>query len=1223
MLRKAISFLPMVVVALGLVSGAAFASDACSPTNPNAKTAIVQIPEAGTPNTPVGGVADGWVLIYKDAGLTQLSREVYCRNNLIRFAASVGDGNFQANPECGQTACTRVAATGKLHQAALKSDTGNANRFVFAAKKNAFGLTGFSTLHTFTGCPDGAQDQSGVIQDANGNLYGTTRAGGNGICSGIGRANGTVYKLSPASGGGATETLLHTFTYGDSKGWEPAAGLAFDSSGNLWGQTIAGGTGGSCGTSGCGVIYELTPGSGSTWNESLIYNFLGYAGNYLDGSITDLTLNPSSGIFYGVSTLGNTGPGGAIFSLIGSTVNPVYNSQGNNYPLYVRGNLAIDSAGNLYGATADGGTFGEGDVYQVNPSTGNATTLYSFVGGLQDGCTPASEPILDAAGNIYGTTSMCNVYSGGNVWKLTPQAGGTYSYTQLYQFCTPTASNCTDGQSPFGSLAMDSFGNIYGTTGNGGDMSCGSASTDDYGGCGTLFMISAAPTGGCQGNTYSSNPSYCESVLHTFEDGTDGAHPTTAVTLAPDGNLYGTTSASSSSSQDGVVWGYLLNTLTVTLAGGGTGTVVATSPTSINCPGICSGPYVPGTVVTLKATAATGFTFQGWSGACSGTSTTCAVTMTTSESVTATFTSNNLQTTTTTLKSSPTSSSYGQSVTFTATVKPTSGSGTPTGTVTFYNTGTALGTGTVSSGVAKLSTTALPAGTDSITATYSGDNTYSGSTSSALNQTVSQENSTTALGCTPSTASYGQSVTCTATITPQYGGALTGTVTFYNGASSIGTATLSGTTATLTTSTLPVGTDSLTATYGGDANNLGSTSSAFTETVSGGTTTTALASSLSPSTYGENVTFTATITPQGGGSVTGTVTFYNGSSPIGTGPVSSNKATLTIGTLPVGTDSITATYGGDSGHSGSTSSAVSQTVTRATTTGALTSSLNPSNQGQSVTFTVTETGQYSGTPTGNVTFYNGTAALATVTLSGGTASYSTSALTAGTHSITAVYAGDSNFIGDTSPKLSQVVNKATVIATTTALTSSLNPSTYGKSVTFTATVTPSSGTGTPTGSVTFSDTFNSTTTTLGTVNLSGGVATYSTSALASGKHTIKAVYSGSSGYKTSNKTLTQTVNGLATTTKLTSSANPSTAGESVTFTATVAPASGTGTPTGSVTFSDTFNSTTTTLGKVNLSGGVATYSTSTLAAGKHTIKAVYSGDTEYKTSLKTLTQTVN
>jgi len=375
-------------------------------------------------------------------------------------------------------------------------------------------------------------------------------------------------------------------------------------------------------------------------------------------------------------------------------------------------------------------------------------------------------------------------------------------------------------------------------------------------------------------------------------------------------------------------------------------------------------------------------------------------------------------------------------------------------------------------------------------------------------------------------------------------------------------------------------------------------------------TTTTLSSSLNPSSYWQSVTFTAKVSAASG-TPTGTVTFYGGTTSLGTGTLSGGTATYSTDALPPGSSSITAVYGGDSTNAGSTSSVLSQTVSEANTTTTLTSSQNPSSVGQSVTFTAAVAGQYGGTPTGSVAFYDGTTSLGTEALTSGTAACTTSSLAAGTHSITASYSGDSNYNVSTSAALSQVVKSATTVATKTALKSSENPSLYGASVTFTATVTSTSGT--PAGIVTFYDK----TTSLGTETLNGsGVATYSTSALVAGKHTIKAVYAGSSQYKTSSKALAQNVQ-AATTTMLKSSANPSTAGEKVTFTATVTAASGK--PTGSVKFYD--GTTLLGSGKLNGSGG-ATYSTSTLASAKHTIKATYAGTTTYKTSSAILTQTV-
>ena len=146
-----------------------------------------------------------------------------------------------------------------------------------------------------------------------------------------------------------------------------------------------------------------------------------------------------------------------------------------------------------------------------------------------------------------------------------------------------------------------------------------------------------------------------------------------------------------------------------------------------------------------------------------------------------------------------------------------------------------------------------------------------------------------------------------------------------------------------------------------------------------------------------------------------------GTTVLGTGALTSGSASFTTSTLKVGTNAIKAVYAGDPNFAGSTSKAVSQVVSKATTTTALTSSLNPSKVGQSVTFTASVSPQFSGTPTGTVTFYDGTTLLKTIALSGGAAKYATKTLTSGTHIITATYNGSTSFIGS-SASLTQTVN---------------------------------------------------------------------------------------------------------------------------------------------------------------------------------------------------------
>ena len=331
---------------------------------------------------------------------------------------------------------------------------------------------------------------------------------------------------------------------------------------------------------------------------------------------------------------------------------------------------------------------------------------------------------------------------------------------------------------------------------------------------------------------------------------------------------------------------------------------------------------------------------------------------------------------------------------------------------------------------------------------------------------------------------------------------------------------------------------------------------------------------------------------------------------MGTAPLSGGTATFTLSSLAVGPHSITAAYGGDASFNPSTSAALSQTVNQAATATTLASSQNPSVFGQSVTFTATVsvTAPGAGTPSGTVTFRDGTTVLGTGTLSGGMAIFTTSTLAVGLHSITAAYDGDLSFLGSTSLALTQVVNPPAAQDTTTAVASSVNPSVFGQGVTFTATVTPTGGTGTPSGSVTFRDG----TTVLGTAPLSAGMATFTLSGLAVGPHSITAAYGGDASFNPSTSAaLNQTVTQAATATAVSSSVNPSSVGQPVTFTATVSvTAPGAGMPTGSVTFRDG----TTVLGTAPLSGGTATFTTSALAAGSHPITAAYGGDVSFTAS---------
>jgi len=566
-------------------------------------------------------------------------------------------------------------------------------------------------------------------------------------------------------------------------------------------------------------------------------------------------------------------------------------------------------------------------------------------------------------------------------------------------------------------------------------------------------------------------------------------------------------------------------------------------------------------------------------------------------------------TTTTTVAGSPSTASAGQTVTFTATVTP-SPSNPVTGTVSFLDAGVAIGSGAVSGNTAHFSTTTLAVGTHPITAQYSGDPNFSGSTSSAIGETITIGATTTALTVSPNPATYAQSVTLTGTVTPPTGLSASGTINFMDGTTSLGTATISNNVAQLSVTTLALGSHSLTAIYSGSATLATSTSSAVVENISQASTTVTNVSNLNPAPFGQAVQFTATVQTPGGTAATGSVSFSDGTTSLGSAIVTNNgtqhnTATLTYAGFQGGAHTITATYGGDSNFTGSTSAPLTETVTPVSSSVSLAASVNPVVFAQSVTFTATVTpsiaGDFAG---GTVTFLDGGATLGTVPLSTETVQLTVSNLNGGTHSITARYSGDANFAGSSSSTISESVTPA---ATTTAISSSVNPSTFGQAIVLTASIGAPSGVS-ATGTVTFMDGSN----VLGTAGVAGNAAQLAVSALATGSHSLTATYSGNANLAPSSSgALTQRVNQAATATSLSASSNPASYGQSVTLTATVAPANG-GAATGTVTFLNG----SATLGSASVSGNVAqlVVSAGVLTLGTHSLTAKYSGDSNFLAS---------
>jgi uncharacterized repeat protein (TIGR03803 family) len=349
-------------------------------------------------------------------------------------------------------------------------------------------------LYAFTGGVDGSVPYAGVIFDPAGNLYGVTQAGGL-----YGR--GTVFQLTP-SGGNWTETVLYNFT-GEPDGELPIGGLAIDEAGNLYGTAANNGDP----TAQCGTVFKLSPSNGG-WTFTVLHAFTGGT----DGCTPGSSLRYTTGTLYGTTVYGGPSNQGTAFRLPtsgGSDFNAAFALNNGNHPWgginigeygttynggkYGLGNVyewtyghhllvkhvfnSTSAAGNypvgelllvfngsarkMYGTTSSGGVNNRGAVYVLTESlyyydVWGTSVLHSFSGS--DGSSPGAGVVMDAAGNLYGTTVFGGPDNAGTVFKLTPGAKNKWTHTLLYSF-----TGGADGGEIYSGVVFDTAGNLYGT----------------------------------------------------------------------------------------------------------------------------------------------------------------------------------------------------------------------------------------------------------------------------------------------------------------------------------------------------------------------------------------------------------------------------------------------------------------------------------------------------------------------------------------------------------------------------------------------------------------------------------------------------------------------------------------------------------------------------------------------------------------------------------------